>query len=70
MLAEAGDDGISLPALGKRLRSKFHDFRLRDLGYSKLKDFVADLDGITVEQRGSTSWALLASSARSDDVRP
>ena len=60
---------MSLPALGKRLRSKFHDFRLRDLGYSKLKDFVADLDGIVVEQRGSTSWALLAPSSSGDDAR-
>ncbi len=69
LLAEAGDAGVSLPALGKRLRSKFHDFRLRDLGYSKLKDFVADLDGIVVEQRGSTSWALLAPSSSGDDAR-
>ncbi len=57
LLANAEDSGISLQVLGKRVRSKFRSFRLHDLGYTKFKDLVKDIDGIDIEQRENASYA-------------
>ena len=34
LIGEAGPDGIALSVLGKRVRAKFHGFKVRDLGYT------------------------------------
>ncbi len=58
-LALAGDAGVSLPALGKRVRAKLRGFKLRDLGYARFKDFVSSFDDVEVEQRDRTAYAVL-----------
>lgn len=60
LLAEAGSEGMLLPTLGQRVRNKFRTFKLRDLGYSKFKDYVADLEGIEIVQKGNATSARLA----------
>ena len=63
LLADAGDAGISLQTLGKRVRSKFRDFRLHDMGYAKFKDLLADIGQIKLEQRDKATYALLSESS-------
>ncbi len=57
---EAGEDGVELSVLGKRVRARFRSFKLRDLGYTQLRAFVADLEGIEVEKRGKDFYARQA----------
>lgn len=49
--ANAGSEGVELAALGKRVRAKFRTFKLRNLGYSQFRPYVADLKGVTIQQR-------------------
>lgn len=57
LVADAGDGGIALATLGKRVRGKFRTFKLRDLGYSQFRAYVADLDGIALERRDGEVFA-------------
>ena len=59
-LAEAGPDGVALATLGKRVRGKFRTFKLRDLGYAQFRPYLADLEGVAVEQRDGQFYARLA----------
>ena len=59
-LAEAGPDGVALATLGKRVRGKFRTFKLRDLGYAQFRPYLADLEGVDVEQRDGQFYARLA----------
>lgn len=58
LIREAGPEGIALSTLGKRVRGRFHSFKVRDLGYTQLRPYVANLDGIAVEKRGSNFFAI------------
>ncbi len=58
LVAEAGPAGVELSALGKRVRARYRTFKLRDLGYSQFKSYVADLEGIAVERRGDKLHAV------------
>lgn len=57
LVADAGPDGIALATLGKRVRGRFRTFKLRDLGYSQFRAYVADLDGIALERRDGEVFA-------------
>ena len=59
LVAEAGPAGVELSALGKRVRARYRTFKLRDLGYSQFKSYVADLEGIAVERRGDKLHAVV-----------
>ncbi|MEG2933249.1 MAG: OST-HTH/LOTUS domain-containing protein, partial [Gordonibacter sp.] len=54
---DAGPEGAELAALGKRVRAKFRTFKLRDLGYSQFRPYVADLEGVTVQERDGRFYA-------------
>ena len=56
MRPDARSDGEFLLALGKRVRARYRTFKLRDLGYSQFKSYVADLEGIAVERRSDGAW--------------
>jgi uncharacterized protein (TIGR00288 family) len=58
-LEDAGESGIALAVLGKRLRNHFRSFRLRDLGYTHLRDYLNDLKGVTVKNIDGTTVVLL-----------
>ena len=60
LVAEAGADGIALSELGKRVRGKFRSFKVRDLGFSQLRQYVASLDGLAVEKRADEFFAQSA----------
>ena len=57
IVSNAGPEGIALATLGKRVRAKFRAFKLRDLGYSQFKTYLADLEGVEIEQRDGQSFA-------------
>lgn len=59
LIVEAGAEGIALAELGKRVRARYRTFKLRDLGYSQFKNYVADLGDIEVEKRGKGTYAVL-----------
>lgn len=59
LVSEAGSEGVELSSLGKRVRARFRTFKLRDLGYSQFKNYVADLDGIDVESRDGKLHAVV-----------
>ena len=56
----AGAAGIDVNDVSKQVRARFKSFKVRDLGYTQLKAYIADLDGIVVEKQGKTSVARLA----------
>lgn len=56
---EAGAAGVNLNELGKQVRAKFRAFKLRDLGYTQFRRYVADLDDIIVEKQGGEYIARL-----------
>ena len=51
---------MALATLGKRVRGKFRTFKLRDLGYAQFRPYLADLEGVSVEQRDGQFYARLA----------
>ena len=56
----AGEEGVELSVLGKRVRGKFRAFKLRDLGYTQFRSYVGDLDGLELDQRGKVFFACVA----------
>ncbi|AJC11755.1 hypothetical protein JI75_02810 [Berryella intestinalis] len=54
----AGERGVAMPTLGKRLRAQFEGFDHKAFGYPKLIDFLAQLDGIAVDRRERSSYAI------------
>ncbi|WP_288285558.1 NYN domain-containing protein [uncultured Senegalimassilia sp.] len=55
----AGAEGVSVAELTKRVRATFKDFKVRDRGFSQMRQFVASLGDIKVEKRGSVYFATL-----------
>lgn len=50
IIADAGAEGILMSALGKRIRSKYRDFKVKDLGFSQLRLYIASLKGVSVRK--------------------
>ncbi len=59
-LAGYEPNGIALATLGKRVRTKYRTFKLRDLGYSQFRPYLADLEGVELEQRDGQFYAHLS----------
>ncbi|WP_165248220.1 NYN domain-containing protein [Adlercreutzia sp. ZJ141] len=53
LIRDAGREGIALSTLSRRVRGKFRTFKVRDLGFTQLKNYVASLGDIEIEQTGS-----------------
>lgn len=60
MVLQSGREGISLAALSKSVRAKYRDFKVRDLGYSQFRTYLADLDDIEMEKSGRDYLVRLA----------
>ena len=59
IVRESGAEGVALSELGKRVRGRFRSFKLRDLGYTQLRSYVADIDDVEIEKRGKDFIARL-----------
>ena len=55
----AGAEGVSVAELTKQVRASFKDFKVRDRGFTQMRQFVASLADIRVEKRGSAYFATL-----------
>lgn len=53
-----GRYGISLGALGNRIRLKFGDFKVRDYGYSQLKQYIESFPNVVLEDDGERTRAV------------
>lgn len=53
-----GRYGISLGALGNRIRLKFGDFKVRDYGYSQFKQYVESFPNVVLEDDGERTRAV------------
>lgn len=60
LVRDAGVEGVAVSELSKRVRAKYRDFKVRDLGYSQFRSYVADLDDIEIEKNGKDFFARLA----------
>ena len=55
----AGTQGITLGALGNKIRSEFRDFQVRDYGYSQFKQYIRSFEQILVKEDGEQNRAVL-----------
>ena len=53
-----GRYGISLGALGNRIRLKFGDFKVRDFGYSQFKQYIESFPDVVLEDDGERTRAV------------
>lgn len=58
LVKSAGPQGISLGTLGNRIRSRYRDFKVRDYGYSQLKQYIQSFEEIQVRDDGEQNWAI------------
>ena len=55
----AGTQGITLGALGNKIRSEFRDFQVRDYGYSQFKQYSRSFEQNLVKEDGEQNRAVL-----------
>lgn len=54
----AGAQGITLGALGNKIRSEFGDFKVRDYGYSQFKQYIQSFEHVKVKEVGEQTRAV------------
>lgn len=52
MVAEAGSEGIMLSTITDRLRARFKDFKVRDLGFAQMRQYMASTGEYDLEKSG------------------
>lgn len=52
LVAGAGAEGIMLSTITDALRAKFKDFKVRDLGYSQMRQYMASVGDFELEKSG------------------
>ena len=57
-IKDSGAQGILLGTLGNRIHNKFKDFKVRDYGYSRFKQYVQSLHNVEVEEEDERYWAV------------
>lgn len=60
MVRGAGAGGINLSQIGNAVRSQFKDFKVRDLGFAQLRQYVNSIDDFSVEKVGKDVVVKLA----------
>ena len=60
MVTEAGADGIMLSTITDRLRAQFKDFKVRDLGFSQMRQYMASTGLYDLEKSGRNFRVRLA----------
>lgn len=57
-IRDAGAQGITLGALGNKIRGEFRDFKVRDYGYSQFKQYIRSFEHVTVKEIGEQNRAV------------
>lgn len=60
MVVEGGEGGIMLSTITDRLRARFKDFKVRDLGYAQMRQYMAAIGDYDLEQSGRNLRIRLA----------
>ena len=55
-VAAAGEGGIVVADLAKRVRTRFKSFKVRELGYPHFAGYLADVEGVRVYKQGRENW--------------
>ncbi len=58
LVLEAGEEGVAVGVLSKRVRGRFKDFRVTKTGFRNLRLFVASLPGIRIDKREDDNYAV------------
>lgn len=58
LVHEAGEEGVAVGVLSKRVRGHFKEFRVTKTGFRNLRLFVASLPGIRIEKREDDNYAI------------
>ncbi len=59
-IAEAGDAGISLAQVGNAVRSKFKDFKVRDLGFPQMRLYIKSVEDFELIRNGKDLFVKMA----------
>ena len=59
-IAEAGDTGISLAQVGNAVRSKFKDFKVRDLGFPQMRLYIKSVEDFELIRNGKDLFVKMA----------
>ena len=60
LVRDSGAEGITLSQIGDAVRKAFKDFKVRDLGFPQMRQYVASIDDFTIEKVGRDSIVRLA----------
>lgn len=60
LVRDAGAEGIALSQLNNDVRRTFKDFKVRDLGFSQMRQYVASIDDFVVDKIGADYYVRLA----------
>lgn len=60
LVADAGAEGIMLSTITDAVRAKFKDFKVRDLGYSQMRQYMASVGDYDLEKSGRNFRVRLA----------
>ncbi|WP_165170526.1 NYN domain-containing protein [Adlercreutzia sp. ZJ242] len=60
LVRESGATGIELSQISESVRAKFKDFKVRDLGFSQLRQYVSSIDDFSIEKIGKSIIVKLA----------
>ncbi len=60
MVREAGPEGVGMSDLGNKVRDRFKDFKVRDLGFAQMRQYVASIGDFEIVKEGRTTNVRLA----------
>ncbi len=60
LVADAGAEGVMLSTITDAVRAKFKDFKVRDLGYSQMRQYMASVGDYSLEKSGRNFRVRLA----------
>ena len=52
----AGEGGVAVADLAKRVRTRFKSFKVRELGYPHFAGYLADVEGVRVYKQNRENW--------------
>ncbi|WP_165063035.1 NYN domain-containing protein [Adlercreutzia sp. ZJ154] len=60
LVRESGTEGIPLASLGNKVRDRFKDFKVRDLGFAQMRRYVASVGDFEIMKEGRSIKVRLA----------
>lgn len=60
LVREAGPEGVGMATLGNKVRDRFKDFKVRDLGFAQMRQYVASIGDFEIVKEGQATNVRLA----------